>query len=171
MVAGGSVCHIDLWDTAGQEDYDNLRPLSYPASDVFILCFSLISRTSLLNAQSKWAPELRAYDRRNGSNTPIILIGTKSDIRNDPLLHPNAASGSVSGMDNQSTNQVVSHAEGLAASQKMGCAAYVECSAMTQDGLKLAFDSAINVALRKKAMDRQADPRDKMCKGAGCAIM
>ena len=147
-------------------------PLSYPSSDIFILCFSLISRTSLLNAASKWAPELRAYDKRNGTHTPIILIGTKLDVRNDPLLcsQVQAAAGEVSGMRNSSTSDVVTYEEGLHTSRKMGCAAYVECSAMTQDGLKLAFDSAINVALKKKISERQGDSKDKTCIGA-CSIM
>lgn len=173
MVDGGMVVHIDLWDTAGQEDYDGLRPLSYPSSDVFILCFSLLSRTSLLNAASKWAPELRAYDKRNGSRTPIILIGTKSDVRNNPLLmaaETQTAVGGVSGMANSSTSQIVSYEEGLATSQKIGCDAYVECSAMTQDGLKLAFDEAIKVALRKKISDRQGNKKDGQC-AAACSIM
>jgi small GTP-binding protein len=146
-------------DTAGQEDYDRLRPLSYPQSDVFLLCFSLISRTSLENAASKWAPELRAFDARNGTQTPIILLGTKSDLRNDPLN----ADGASAGMP-------VTHAEGLAASRRMGCDAYVECSAITQDGLKLAFDSAISIALRKKLTDREGDKKDRACT-AGCSIM
>ena len=171
MVDSGTVVTLNLWDTAGQEDYDGLRPLSYPYSDVFILCFSLISQTSFANALSKWAPELRAYDKRNGTDTPIILVGTKSDIRNDPLLHPKGAKyGHQSGMVNSSTSAVVSYADGLAASQKLGCAAYVECSALTQDGLKLVFDAAINSALRKKAMERQTDKKDSKCQTA-CTIM
>jgi small GTP-binding protein len=32
-------CSLDMWDTAGQSDYDRLRPLSYPATDVFVLCY------------------------------------------------------------------------------------------------------------------------------------
>src|SRR3546814_2713726 len=36
---------LSLWDTAGQEDYDRLRPLSYPQTDVFLICFSVISST------------------------------------------------------------------------------------------------------------------------------
>jgi GTPase SAR1 family protein len=46
-------------DTAGQEDYDRLRPLSYPQTDVFVLCFSIASPTSLENVASKWIPEIR----------------------------------------------------------------------------------------------------------------
>jgi Ras-related C3 botulinum toxin substrate 1 len=163
VMVGKQVVNLCLWDTAGQEDYDHLRPLSYGATDVFLLCFSLISRTSLANAQSKWAPELRAYDARNGTRTPIILIGTKVDVRDEPMLQEAPVS-------NPNCNGAVSYAEGLAVSQKLGCDAYVECSAITQDGLKLAFDSAIDIALRKKQQERKGNKDQQKCMAA-CSIM
>uniref|UniRef100_A0A915AJ89 Uncharacterized protein n=1 Tax=Parascaris univalens TaxID=6257 RepID=A0A915AJ89_PARUN len=46
-----------LWDTAGQEDYDRLRPLSYPDTDVILMCFSIDSPDSLENIPEKWTPE------------------------------------------------------------------------------------------------------------------
>ncbi|VDP75303.1 unnamed protein product [Schistosoma curassoni] len=72
--------NLGLWDTAGQEDYDRLRPLSYPQTDVFLVCFSLVSRTSFENVRSKWHPEISAYVPR----APIILVGTKRDLRDSP---------------------------------------------------------------------------------------
>merc|ERR1712224_711449 len=68
-----------LWDTAGQEDYDRLRPLSYPNTDVFIVCYSIISPTSLENVGNKWLPEIRHHC----PNSPFLLVGTKSDLRKD----------------------------------------------------------------------------------------
>ena len=50
---------LGLWDTAGQEDYDHIRPMSYPATDVFVVCFSVIERTSFSNVESKWIAEVR----------------------------------------------------------------------------------------------------------------
>lgn len=47
-----------LWDTAGQEDYDRLRPLSYPDTDVILMCFSIDSPDSLENIPEKWTPEV-----------------------------------------------------------------------------------------------------------------
>jgi len=42
-----------LFDTAGQEDYDRLRPLSYPQTDVFLVCFSVVSPSSFENVKEK----------------------------------------------------------------------------------------------------------------------
>ncbi len=42
LVVDGHTVNLGLWDTAGQEGYDRLRPLSYPATDVFLICFSLM---------------------------------------------------------------------------------------------------------------------------------
>jgi Ras-related C3 botulinum toxin substrate 1 len=44
---------LQLWDTAGQEDYDRLRPLSYPGSDVILLCYSTVSEASYEAVQEK----------------------------------------------------------------------------------------------------------------------
>ena len=49
---------LALWDTAGQEDYDRLRPLSYPDTDVILMCFSVDSPDSLENIPEKWTPEV-----------------------------------------------------------------------------------------------------------------
>uniref|UniRef100_A0A914S5B8 Uncharacterized protein n=1 Tax=Parascaris equorum TaxID=6256 RepID=A0A914S5B8_PAREQ len=71
---------LALWDTAGQEDYDRLRPLSYPDTDVILMCFSIDSPDSLENIPEKWTPEVRHFC----PNVPIILVGNKKDLRNDP---------------------------------------------------------------------------------------
>jgi Ras-related C3 botulinum toxin substrate 1 len=49
---------LGLWDTAGQEDYDRLRPLSYPQTDVFLICFAVVSPSSYDNINQRWLPEV-----------------------------------------------------------------------------------------------------------------
>ena len=68
---------IELWDTAGQEDYDRLRPLSYPDADVILVCFSIDSSDSFRNITDKWVPEVNHFC----PNVPVILVGNKMDLR------------------------------------------------------------------------------------------
>ena len=101
----GQPINLGLYDTAGQEDYDQVRPLSYPQTDVFLVCFSVVrygvtrngmcffcsavlscglcrcfvSCASFENVTSKWVPEIRQH----GPGVPFILVGTKSDLRYD----------------------------------------------------------------------------------------
>ncbi|ROL54806.1 Ras-related C3 botulinum toxin substrate 1 [Anabarilius grahami] len=62
-----------------QEDYDRLRPLSYPQTDVFLICFSLVDPDSFGSVREKWYPEVRHHC----PNAQIVLVGTKLDLRDD----------------------------------------------------------------------------------------
>ena len=55
-MVGGKTVSLGLWDTDGQESYDRLRPLSYPQTDVFLICFSLVSPLSFENVKIKVPP-------------------------------------------------------------------------------------------------------------------
>ncbi|KAB2068916.1 hypothetical protein ES319_A08G062900v1 [Gossypium barbadense] len=76
VMVDGQTVNLGLWDTAGQEDYNRLRPLSYRGADVFILAFSLLSRPSYENVTKKWLPELKHY----APAVPIVLVGTKLEV-------------------------------------------------------------------------------------------
>ncbi|GAM38973.1 Rho GTPase [Talaromyces pinophilus] len=75
----GKHVELALWDTAGQEDYDRLRPLSYPDSHVILICFAVDSPDSLDNVQEKWISEVLHFCQ----GLPIILVGCKVDLRDD----------------------------------------------------------------------------------------
>jgi len=69
--------NLGLWDTAGQDAMNHMRPLSYPQTDVFIICFSIDSPDSFQNVKSKWWPEIHSYVLK----AKIILVGFKFDLR------------------------------------------------------------------------------------------
>jgi cell division control protein 42 len=71
---------LGLFDTAGQEDYDRLRPLSYPHTNVFLVCFSVVNPSSFRNIE-KWVVEINYYC----PNIPFLLIGTQIDLRDEEI--------------------------------------------------------------------------------------
>lgn len=148
VMVDGRPVNLGLWDTAGQEDYDRLRPLSYPQTDVFLICYSIISPSSFENVKSKWYPEIQHH----APNVPILLVGTKSDLRNDSSAQSSLQSKGLS---------MVSTADADGMARGIGAVKSMECSALTQEGLKGVFDEAIRAALNK--------PKAK--KKKGCIVL
>ncbi|KAJ3140382.1 hypothetical protein HK100_010066 [Physocladia obscura] len=119
----GKPINLGLWDTAGQEDYDRLRPLSYPQTDVFLVCFSLVNPSSYENVKAKWFPEISHH----APNTPMILVGTKLDLREDRETLERLRDRRMS---------PISFQQGMQCAKEIGAVKYLECSALTQKGLK-----------------------------------
>jgi len=136
VMVDGRPVNLGLWDTAGQEDYDRLRPLSYPQTDVFLVAFSIISPHSFDNVKSKWWPEIQHH----APGVPIILVGTKSDLRNDQSMIQQLSAKGMTIIAQTAANDRAS---------EIGAVKYLECSALTQEGLKNVFDEAIRAALNK----------------------
>lgn len=130
-----------MYDTAGQEDYDRLRPLSYKLTDIFILCFDVMSPSSLENVSAKWVPELQHY----ASNTPILLVGLKIDMRDEPnLSRTEQKTDWLSSFEPAITRH---HEDIKYLLDSKEVAAYMECSAKTQQGLKDVFDKVRDATL------------------------
>jgi Ras-related C3 botulinum toxin substrate 1 len=121
---------LSLWDTAGQEEYDQLRPLSYGDTNVFVVCFSVINPDSWQNVKSKWVPELTKH--MNG--TPIVLVGTKIDLRDDPETLKKLESNGHTPFKKE---------QGEKFKNEINAAAYRECSARTMQGLNEVFTTVI----------------------------
>ena len=132
--------NLALWDTAGQSEYDRLRPLSYPFTDAFLVCFSLVNPASYENVKQKWQPEIRHHC----PETPIILVGTKLDIRDD--------SEQLEDMKERGLAPIT-HEQGEQLKRDIGAEKYVECSALTQCGLTEVFDEAIRSVLKPKTKE------------------
>ena len=132
---------LDLWDTAGADDYDRLRPLSYPHTDVFLLCFSIVSPLSFESVIAAWYPEVRHYD----SHAPILLVGTKLDLRED--------TGNIDRLAEKQLAPITTE-QGLQLAKNIGASDYLECSALTQTGLQAVFDEAIRIVLHPPVIQR-----------------
>ncbi|BEJ15727.1 hypothetical protein CspHIS471_0503320 [Cutaneotrichosporon sp. HIS471] len=152
VIVDHQTVQLGLWDTAGQEDYDRLRPLSYPQTDVFLLCFSVVSPASFENIRTKWFPEIQHHS----PGTPIILVGTKLDLRDDPAALERLR---------ERRSQPIQYSQGAAMANDIRAARYLECSALTQVGLKTVFDQAIRTVLNP---NRRNNTRRK---GPGCVLM
>jgi len=148
VVVDGNTVNLGLWDTAGQEDYNRLRPLSYRGADVFLLAFSLISKASYENISKKWIPELRHY----APSVPIILVGTKLDLRDDKQFFA----------DHPGTSPI-STPQGDELRKEIGAASYIECSSKTQQNVKAVFDAAIKVVLQPPKQTKKKKKKQKPC--------
>lgn len=150
----GRVVALNLFDTAGQEEYNRLRPLSYPQTDVFIVAFSVISPSSLHNVGQVWALELKHYCPK----VPILLVGTKCDLREDKAVSHRLAERGLA---------VLKPSDGAAMAKQIGASKYIECSSVTGKNVKTVFDEAIRIALLPKTGDT---PVRRSRRIARCAI-
>jgi len=130
MEFNGESILLHLWDTAGQEDYDRLRPLSYPGADIILLCFSTVNKTSYDAIRIKWHPEVRHYV----PNIPYILVGTKLDLR-DAIEKGEVDKGDF---------DPVSPEMGQKMCEEIKAVKYIEVSAKTKKNLDTIFHEAVN---------------------------
>ncbi|KAL3234915.1 Cell division control protein 42 [Nakaseomyces bracarensis] len=134
VMIGDEPYTLGLFDTAGQEDYDRLRPLSYPSTDVFLVCFSVISPPSFENVKEKWFPEVHHHC----PGVPCLIVGTQVDLRDDKVI--------IEKLRKQRLRPITAE-QGERLARELRAVKYVECSALTQRGLKNVFDEAIVAAL------------------------
>jgi len=135
LSVNGMIFNLDLWDTAGQEDYDATRTLSYNQTDIFMVMFSIDNLVSFSNIEHKWIPDLEKYFAQqpyNSTQSKFILIGTKIDLRKD-----------------EKKETQVSIQQGEALASKLGAVGYLEVSALSREGLMHAFEQTCLFAIAK----------------------
>ena len=137
MEVDGKQLELALWDTVGREEYDRVRPLSYPDTDVILMCFSINSPDSFKNIPKKWMPEVKQYC----PNVPIILVGTKKDLRNDP--------NTIKELEKMKLEPVKLE-EGSAMAEQINAFAYHECSAKNKEEVREVFDTVTRASLQFK---------------------
>lgn len=168
----GQSVQLSLWDTAGQEEFDRLRSLSYSDTHCIMLCFSIDSPDSLENVQTKWVGEIAD----NCEGVKLVLVALKCDLRNneDTDVEPtNQLEDDSFNPYNQSGNpyqqqkRLISYEEGLTIAKKVGALRYLECSAKKNRGVNEAFSEAARCALN--ARPKGANDNDTNKKS--CVIM
>jgi Ras-related C3 botulinum toxin substrate 1 len=159
---------LHLWDTAGQEDYDRLRPLSYPGADVVLLCFSSVNRASYDAIREKWYPEVNHYV----PNIPHLLVATKVDLRDSETADPHTTQ-----------YEPITADEGKDMAKSISAASYLEVSAKTRKGLDKVFKVAVQCVQEARGVtttkgestaDAEAAPvvvNKKKNKSKGCILM
>lgn len=109
---------------------DRLRPLSYPDTTCFLIFFSCVNPTSMINVEKKWIPEIRHHC----PETPILLVGTKIDLRDNEETLEKLHSKNLKPI---STN------EGKKFAQKIGAFEYIEISSKNRFGVEETVLKAI----------------------------
>ncbi|EPS93945.1 hypothetical protein FOMPIDRAFT_1026350 [Fomitopsis schrenkii] len=127
----GKPVQLALWDTAGQEEYERLRPMSYSKSHVILIAFAIDTPDSLENVTVKWIEEVRSIC---GPTIPVILVGCKSDLR--PPTGAHAPAGSF-----------VTTADAQRVANSIGARAYKECSALKIEGVDDVFEAATRASM------------------------
>lgn len=131
---GGKETKLNLYDTAGQDDYDRLRPLSYQEASVVLVCFDVTNPTSFENVLIKWFPEVKHFCR----DTPLILIGCKTDLRKDRECARKL----------RAMNQApITYIQGEETCKQINGELYLECSAKFQENVEDIFKEATKRAL------------------------
>ena len=122
----------------------------YLSTDVFIVCFSVVSPTSFANVELKWLPEIRRYSPR----VPVILVGTHMDLETnvDEIIR-------LSNIN----QEMVTMERALDFVKKAGMVCYIETSALTQKNMKSVFDEAIKSVLRPPTSRSPPNVAPKCC--------
>lgn len=116
---------LALWDTAGQEDYDTIRPLSYKETDLVLLCYTIENKKKIPNISRKWLMEIKNYC----PGSQFFLIGLKKDIRDteDPTVDKSL---------------VITEEDGRKIAEDINALKFFECSARTGENVNVIFDEA-----------------------------
>ncbi|CAO3699821.1 unnamed protein product [Rhizopus stolonifer] len=131
----GRKVELSIWDTAGQEEFDRIRSLSYHDTHVVMICFSVDNRDSLENIPNRWMEELE----EGCPKAKLILVALKCDLREDEAVLKKGGP--------------ILYQEGLNVAKSIHAVRYLECSAKHNRGVKECFDQAAKVAISVKLDD------------------
>ncbi|KAH0792743.1 ras-related C3 botulinum toxin substrate 3 [Histomonas meleagridis] len=141
---------IDIrpFDTMSQEEYEEIRSITYEGTDVFIICFSLIEPKTLESVESKWIKEAHDFSEE----APIVLVGLKKDLRDSFVEDPN-----------NTELKPIPIKDGQAMKEKIGAYDYIECSCLTKSNIDKVFETALKAVTHQSQQDEgeESEPSEK----------
>jgi len=149
----GKPVQLALWDTAGQEEYERLRPLSYSKAHVILIAFAIDTPDSLENVTVKWIEEVRSIC---GPNVPVILVGCKADLRPANALEHS----------NDQNLPYVPRAHGEQVAAEIGARSYKECSALRTTGVDDVFEAATRASMLVRGEGAGSNNKRKSASGS-----
>lgn len=120
---------LGLWDTAGNDNFRQIRPRSYQQADVVLICYSVANPSSLASVQHKWIAEVR----ENLPKVPVLVVATQTDLREG--VH---RASCISPMDGKRVAHEI-HAKG-----------YLECSSLSNRGVQQVFEYAVRTVVKQE---------------------
>ena len=124
------------WQDTGHGEYERIHIMNhYPGTDILLICFSIISKSSMERVKEKWIKHREMYM----TDVPFILIGTKIDLRYDEDVI-------------QKVGHVVTHQQGQELAAEIGADEYMECSALKQKGLDKIMEAICKLYLKSRGL-------------------
>ncbi|XP_029950026.1 rho-related GTP-binding protein RhoH [Salarias fasciatus] len=120
---------LGLWDTAGNDNFRQIRPRSYHQADVVLICYSVANPNSLASVQRKWILEVR----ENLPKVPVLLVATQTDQR-EMGVHRSSC---------------ITAAEGRRVAQEIHAKGYLECSSLSNRGVQQVFEYAVRTVVNQ----------------------
>lgn len=125
----GVQINLGLWDTAGNDNFRQIRPRSYHQADVVLICYSVANPNSLASVQHKWIAEVR----ENLPKVPVLIVATQTDLREMGAYRGNC----------------ISAAEGRQVAHEVHAKGYLECSSLSNRGVQQVFEYAVRMAVNQ----------------------
>nr|BAN20695.1 GTPase rho [Riptortus pedestris] len=124
----GKKYELHIWETLCTHHYRvsglKTRQSIYKDTDLVIIVYDISSRKTLESVIQKWHREVHLFCPKR---TPIILVGNKKDTRSDGRVY---------------YERTVEYKEGQAVASAIGAACFLECSALSKEGIREVFVSA-----------------------------
>ncbi|KAI0157415.1 small GTPase superfamily, partial [Xylariaceae sp. FL1272] len=149
IIVNNEVMDLEMWDTSGDIEKEQLSRLNYLAWDAVFLCYDVSSMRSFHSARSQWLARVRQHC----PNVPIIFVALQTDKRVGPglwaPLYPNLVTR-------------VTATEGAMTADIIGARKYVECSAQTGQGISGALEEGVRAVFERRQIKVEEDTDNRV---------